>query len=782
MRRLVLIAVILSIAGSAFAQQRPRQPNETFLSRTYPTHFSQNNLRDHPWQHQIESRRFVVLYDPQQANISAANAQTALNNLEEIFDVFIYDNGFRHPYEGRAANQQYKMCVYVLRPGEGHAFGGTTGSPSGPGMWLSSNAVGDWWALAHEFVHGLQSMAGGMAGGITNQGNNFRGWFYESHANLMPHLGRTNEVHGCSEMYTRMSNRYLGSTRNHYCNWPFWEYIIHRYGIKIVNDLWLSAQSGANHDPFTEFMHRNDRMSQRDFGDVFGDFATKMAIFDINRHQIHGETTLRSSVHHNTAYANRGSARFRGAWNNVNARYRRSRFTYLEELPDTPAGNNANGNRYVVPFAGAPQRYGYNVIRLYPDQSTGTVTVRFRGDMQTQNNISNYTRNTSFPLEPVAANLPNNPGSDWRYGLVAVTGDATSNTGTVTARYSRLMRASDNNPDVSITMQSGETQLYLVVAATPTVHHKISWDQFYYTIYRFPYMVEINGAKPEGFQTMSTANMTRHANGNGWKSNASTVAATAFVGPDARVEGSARVEGNARIEGRARVAGGTVRGSAIVRDHAFVNAGTIEGSAIIEEGANIWGGTFNENARVGGIANVLLSGGGRVSGSARISGVPWIDNVNLQMSGTAQIYGDAEVHGVTVTRGVFTGFIDQGITNNTQHGSNLTALPREVTAPRSMRWYGDASTDVRPVTAASQKVNSFSMSNRGVFNYQLGGGVNGARLKMFDGRGRLIETVQLSAAQGTINMKTSAAQMVIWRVESADGKIIGKSGSSIIVR
>jgi len=774
-----IVALLLLLSSFAFAQTTP-PTNEVFLERQS----AQLTDKDQPWTQWYTSNRFQLLYNSSEAPITESAARTALNNLEDIFDSFVYTNGFRHPYEGRANNQRYKMCVYVLRPGDGHAFGGVTGNPGGPGMWLSSGATDDKWALAHEFMHGLQSMAGGMGGGDDNQSTNFRGWFYESHANLMPHVVYPNEVHYCAEMYTRMPQAYLGSTRNRYCNWQFFEYAIHRYGVATVNKIWETAQSGANHDPFTELMAKtNPALSQKDFGDVFGDFATKMVIHNINQHIRFGETTLRNSSHATTAYANRSSQQFRTAYNggSVAARLKRSRYTYLEELPNTPAGNNAAGNRYAVPFAAAPQRYAFNIIRLYPDAATGTVTVKFRGDVQTTNNIQNYARNHNF--EPALANLPNNPGSDWRYGLVAVTGDATGTASGVSARYSELKRSSDGNPDISVTMQSGETQLYLVVAATPTVHHKITWDQFYYTIYRFPYMVEINGAKPEGFQTNTTAGKV-HGNGGGFVANSVTVPATVYVGSNARVTGGT-VSGNARIEDRAIVAGGTIRGEAIVRGHAYISAGTIEGNAIIEEGANIWGGTFNQNARVGGIANVRTTG--TISGNAHISGAPWIEGVALNMSGTGKLYGDGEVYGVTISSGAYTGIVDAGVIGQALHGSNRADFPVEVTKPRTLIWPtepGDSSSDDTGTSeifaTVPLGVQFFNLSNRGIFSYNLGE-VTSATLKVFDSRGRLLKAIPLNGAQGAVDVQLNTTAVLLWIVEGNNGKVISPAKLGTVI-
>jgi len=330
--------------------------------------------------------------------------------------------------------------------------------------------------------------------------------------------------------------------------------------------------------------------------------------------------------------------------------------------------------------------------------------------VQTQNNIPNYARGPN--LEPLVANLPNDPQSDWRYGLVAVTGDAASRTGTVTARYSPVMRASDGNPDVSITMQNGETQLYLVVAATPKIHHKITWDQYFYTIYRFPYMVEISGAKPDGFQTISNPNGGAHSNGGGFVQSTATVASTAYVGPNARVTGTAKVQNNARIEGRAVVSGGTVQNDAIVKDYAKVSGGTISGSAIISEHANILGGTFSGNARVYGFPVITA---GTVTDNAHVGGVGLIEAA-INLSGTAQLQGDIEVGAFTANTGVYFGIVgeDQTIGKTRTVADYGGPVPkREVTKPRSMQWYGESvitSSSSSELSSSSATLSSSSSS------------------------------------------------------------------------
>ncbi len=424
----------------------------------------QNNVnRDHQWTEYQDSDHFTIWYSSKAedcASVTEAQRTSALNELEFIFDTYM-KLGFREPFPGNAT--KLKMGVWVLRKGtnckdkngntvanldEGHAFGGTLGGA--PGMWLSAGAVSDKWALAHEFMHGLQAMTPGMKGGNTNQGTNFTGWFYESHANLMPHQVYPTDIHYCSEMYTRTAHLYLGSTRNRYCNWQFFEYLMDQKGAQSVHDLWgVANASGA--DPFSEYM-RQQNLSQKDYNDLFGDFASKTVIWDMKR-------------------GNSGSANiWRNNYNGQADRFKRQRYTYLESLEDNAGGDPVN-NRYVSPFASSPQRYGFNMIRLYPDEGSGTVTVKFRGDVQTENHISNYSKRQN--LEPRAENLPDDPGSDWRYRLVAVKGDATARNGAVSARYSDLKRASDGNPDITMTLEEGENQLYLICSKLTARNRKV---------------------------------------------------------------------------------------------------------------------------------------------------------------------------------------------------------------------------------------------------------------------------------------------------------------------
>jgi len=738
------------------------QTPEVFVYRDNPD-------QNYRWTDYYQSNRFVIRYSENQthdAYITRATADRALAELEHAYDVLVHEMGF-HPAHTSAtpAASRFKCEVIVTRgrnnssgtsawaDGGGTAYGGTVGSGNSraPIMWMPSGLHRN--TMTHELVHGLQQMSGGFQSD-NPQGNNLVGWVHESHANFMTNQVY-NSIDGATEVNTRQAHLHLGYSHTRYNNWLFLEYFLDTKGMRFINDIWSNAYKSSgggytndqrNADPFSETM-RVHNISQAEFGDMIGGYAMTNVIYDYDR-----------------------KAQFRRVYNasSVIERHRRHRFTYLEALDST---DGANG-RFVVPFAFAPQRYAYNIIRLYPDGS-GTVRVRFRGDVQTKNNVPNYAR--VHDNEPTVNHVHDNPGSDWRYGLVAVTGDAANDNAAVTARYSELMRTDNGiGRDLSMTMQSGETQLYLVVAAAPSVNHKIKWDQYYYTIYRFPYMVEITGAKPEGFQALDTAGMTRHSNGGGWVERPANVDATAYVGRNARVTGGAQVRNSARIEGRAVVRGGTVNSSAIVRDYALIVGGTVTGSAVVSDGAVVWEGQVSENARIHG-SSFIYGGSTRVSGNAQVGGTSWLSGGIL--SGTAQMLGDGRGD-MTASEGVY--FAVGNGSSSDPRGSSRTAAPAEFTAPRSMAWYGDDQTPIAgktPVVAKNTN-STFRFDNKGVLQYKLVG-VPAANLKIFDGRGRVIKTMTLSSSQNSVNTSiNTASQMLLWKVD-VNGKVIDQGRVSI---
>jgi hypothetical protein len=279
--------------------------------------------------------------------------------------------------------------------------------------------------------------------------------------------------------------------------------------------------------------------------------------------------------------------------------------------------------------------------------------------------------------------------------------------------------------------------------------------------------VQIDGAKPEGFQEMSVAGMAKHGNGGGYVASSATVAATAYVGPDARVLGG-RVEGSARVEGRAVVRGGTVSGRAVVKDYAMVAGGTVTDSAVVSDGAVVWDGQISGGAKIRG-SSFIYDSGTRVSGAAQVGGAVWL-NGGGHLSGTAQILGDGN-GALTASSGIY--FRKDGGSADDPDGPGRTAVPAEVTAPRSMAWYGEDVTPVIRTIAVTKNGRMFRFDDRGNLKYDLGG-EKYADLRIFDARGRLLKTVRLTEAHNTVNTNIKAAsQMLLWKVE-ADGKVMGQ--------
>ncbi|MCP3140202.1 DUF6055 domain-containing protein [Pyxidicoccus xibeiensis] len=523
-----------------------------------------------------ESAHFAIYSDEV---ISSTTAQAALDTLENT----IWKTYFGSPifFKEPLCNltSKTKVSVHV------HSNWGLSGgawSPTRMGMWIGPGALNDRWGLAHEFMHAVQSVSGGMT---CNQSNTC-GWIYESHANFMPHQlpEYRGDVH-CSEMAVNAPHVYLGSTRDRYCNWQFMEFLKDKHCYSAVNEIWTSSPSN---DPFSQIMKtRGWNISQ--LNDFFGEWAMHNVTWDYKDPPP-------------TSGGNQGPT-YRARYGSITSKTRperRLRLTQLEPLDAAYATNR----RFVTPAGWAPQRWGYNIVRLYPEAGATSVTVTFRGVTQA------------------------GADSDWRWGLVATDSAIT------TPRYSPLQRGADGALDFCIT--PGES-LFLVVVGTPSVQKQIVWDQAYNTLHRYPWMVQLTNAWPEGFRTGTQdacpTGTQRHPNGGGCV--ISGVPSSVYVGP------------------YAQVLGGTVSGSARIDDHAVVLSG------------NVSGGT------VTGLS--VLTNGFSVSGSARVAATFYplgFYEGQQSVSGTAQLIGDLEYRGVGLNKssGTYFGFVDA----STRAASNMT--------------------------------------------------------------------------------------------------------------
>lgn len=507
-----------------------------------------------------ESAHFAIYSDEA---ISDADATSALNTLETVVWKNLFESNLFMPEPWCKQATKIKPSIHV------HSDWGLTGggwAANRVGMWIGPGALNDRWGLTHEFTHAWQT-ANGQAGGLACNRSNTCGWIHESHANYTPHQlpEYQNNIH-CSEMLFNTPHMYLGSTRDRYCNWQFMEYLKDKHCPSAVNEMWTTS----GEDPFTS-IQKSRGWTIAQLNDFFGDWAMHNVVWDYK--------------------ATPGA--FRSSYGNItqtDRAERRLRLMPLEALDNAWATNR----RFVVPFHGAPQRFGYNVVRLYPQAGATSVTVKFRGINQTGSN------------------------ADFRWGLVA------TNTAFTSARYSAMKSGLDG--ETTFKVNAGEP-LFLVVTATPSVFQTITWDQDYNTIWRFPYMVELANAWPQGFQNgvldACPTGTQRHSNGGGC-APASTPT-TVFVGPYAKILSGATVTGNARIEDQATIVRGTVSGGT-VGGLTILNGFTVSGTATVRT-------TFYPMGFFEG---------------------------NQSATGTANIYGDVEMRGDGTSRssGNLTGFVD----------------------------------------------------------------------------------------------------------------------------
>lgn len=636
-----------------------------------------------------ESDHFEVCKKPKtddgianNVSIPAADAQGVLQSLEKVFSFYTDSLGWMLPFP-KSPDKKLKSNIYVFENAVmASLYGGLDyvkdlNGEYGPGMWIGVGSLKDYWGTSHEFAHGLQGVAGWMGN------NSHAGWFAESHANWMAHQYNPKDAH-CSEYLINFPYLYYGSTRDRYCNWQFLEHLKEKFGggndgAKEVNRLWMeSIHDGEDgrmeQTPFTAMMMVYS-WTLEDLNREFGQFAMKNATFE---------------------YAPEKKKLYSKSWGNYEFSTRRNtsntarhmRVTMLNRMDSASGGPD----RYIVPSYWAPQRWGYNIVRIYPD-SAGKVTVKFRGIVQHKkgdgykcfgDNEDTY-KGKHYKWCNYAPDALPDPASQWAVGLVAEGSDGTP-------RYSELML--DTAGNISIETKASDKALWLAVTAAPSEMQTILWDQFYYSVYRYPYMIEVVNGKPEGYNDNfwkpagyaggSAQGYAKHANGGGWVSSKAKVDASVYVGPDAVVNGGT-VTGDARIEDFAVVNGGTVGGKAVVRGRALVSGGSMADNAILEEDAWLVSGTIKDDARVGALSVITNS---TVSGKAQVHGVMWpVDGKKL--SGTAQLRGDLENNFTSeISKGIFYGMVNTDMLNNANFGANLTEPPADATADfAGIRWY-----------------------------------------------------------------------------------------------
>jgi len=673
------------------------------------------------------------------ATLDNSTATTALETLEHIFSVYHDSAQWMYPQPSNA-NEKLKSVAYLFEDSKMGALygGGNTEAcvtvngkdECSPGLWLGSGAFKDLWGLAHEYAHGLQSVAGWMGSNAT------AGWICESHANWMAHQVNPTDAHYCSEALINFPYLYYGSSRDRYCNWQFMEHLKEEFGggwkgVQMVNRMWMNKLNDGDagyqtQTPFSAMIGAYD-WKYSDLTQQLGKFAMKNATLEYA-----GD---KKSLYKNTWGGYEFDIR-RITYSSGDLYRRHSRVTMLNQVAaSSKDGAAADGSAtpfYEVPSYWAPQRFGYNLVRLYPD-SAGKVTVKFRGIVQQSKPASEFGCAGSESVwewsdaqnKWVQKNLCNlspekmpDPNSSWTVGLVAEGADGTP-------RYSEMKSGTAFNLDIET--KANDKALWLTVTATPKELYTVTWDQFYYTIYRYPYMIKVENGAPEGYEQGAwesdpyinptgaagggLINYSTHKNGGGQVGYKAKVDSTVYVGPKARVtEGT--VTGNVRIEDFAVVKGGSISGNAVVRGRALVSGGTMSGDAILEEDAWLVSGTISGKAKVGALSIIVNS---TITDNAQVYGVMWAV-ANKKLSGTAQLRGDLENNFTKeLTSGVFYGMVDDGMLSDATYGANRTSAPIEATADYSnATWYAIAEDSVGTGanTTVSPKDSTSGFANR----------------------------------------------------------------------
>ncbi|MEP6793747.1 MAG: DUF6055 domain-containing protein [Saprospiraceae bacterium] len=511
-----------------------------------------------------ESDNFIVFWgplagdDPTQApgDISF-NPQNILNTAENLYKFYIDTIHFINDDQGLI--HQYKIILVMLNTWTGYdgwAYGGNYDGVVGA-MWMHPQAASSGPTLAHEFTHTLQNYTWMMNPGHGFIDSSYVGFFWETHAEFMA-LQRYPSVALEFDMarWLNTCQFHWSSTRHHYQAFVFLQFIKEKDGIGMINRMWNEANIGEH--PL-ETYKRLKGITQSQLNDLFGEYAMRNVTWDYEIGDL-----LRERV---------------STLNPVFV----SHPTIIPELVDS------SSQRYKIQNHLAPQDYGYNIIRLFPQQLEGC-----QKRIVYLNLLGQYI-------------FPDFGEAGLRFGFVAVNSSGQP-------RYSEMYT---DHGEESFEMQADETELYLVVVGAPTHHHNYPWEVGFPKIYRYPYEFKLENAYPEGFQpgfhdAPLGISGAPHTNGGGFVASTAYAAPTAYVGPNAKVLDQAQILDQSRIEDDA-----IVEHSAIVGDSAVIS-----GIAVIGENAYVYG-----NAKITGQAHAF--GGCAIYDHARLDDNALIFNTKV---------------------------------------------------------------------------------------------------------------------------------------------------------
>ena len=559
---------------------------------------------------QYHTEHLSFRWETGDTSVDQEEVETAGEWLEYVWDVYITQTGFPEPYCD--STTKYRVNI-ELDSSYGYS-GGSTGSGH-MAMWMPSDGLDNRWVDAHELTHAMQSQT--AYGRIRNS---YTGTLLETHANWMAHqVPELNDDFHCSELFVNNTSMYMGSERDYYCNWQLLEYIKNRFGYSAVQDVWRNAPTDPAETAELDWpMIFADNMGWTNA--EFDDFLAEWAMHNVTWDYVDPDGTDRS-------------ADFQEAYGPITD----TTGTRIHRLARLNPVEGIDG-RYTVQHEQAPQQGGYNTVKLNPTPGSSSMTVGFRGIVQDEPGTNSLPELSS--MEPPT--IPD-PTSGWRWGVVTV--DSTGR-----PHYSAIQKEATGTLTVPV---SPDNQGYYLVVLGAPAEHKLHvtgiWEsQPYYSVYRYPYTVDLEGATPDA---LPRTDGQVWPNGGGWVSNAASVEPTVYVGPQAQVLGGT-ISDHVRIEDQAVVRSGTISGNAVIKGVTAI-ASEADGGEIVVEGDVVVDSVLEE---IGTYAT------------------------DIHLSGTTQLHGYAELAATDLSKGVY--YDDVGISNASPDGAfgELTEPVDEVTA------------------------------------------------------------------------------------------------------
>lgn len=676
-------------------------------------HAQEPTCRDFPTLKTLARSAHFCGYGDDSQQLAAARVDSSLEELEGWWDFLIAGHRFPQP------QPLQRVSLFVQE--QGWAQGGLDGGL--PALWLSPGALRDPWAQGHALAQALQASTGGF------QGSPYAGWFRDSFANWLTQQ-RIDTAAGCVELYRRQVQIHYGSSRNRFCNWPFLEFLKERHGFPLLDSLWTRWPGSAPRDrqDVLGMIREAIGLDASGLADLWGEFSLRMAAADFANREV-----------------------FLAAWE----RSREEKWLRLDRI-ELEALDIDKG-RYAIPSTMAPQAYAFNVVPLHG--TTDTVRIAFRGLAQAERPA----------WTPLLGNDPDTlplPGSAWRWGVGIV------DTSIATAPRTRFLGPFSQSPGEAVLSLGPGEAASLVVAATPFPRPLIRWDQSHRSLYRYPWMVEIRGARPEGWQAARHNPQgqpgARHGNGGGFVAATAHVDSTAWIAPQAQVLEQAQVLGTARIEDRA-----IVKGTATVRDRARVREwARVWGSATVRDHAEISGhavvtdGSIRDSARVDGFATIQRRAT-ELSGKAHLGGTA-VDMAPAKLSGNVHVVGDAELWDVHASRGVFTGLVDAAAVGDPARGADLAEIPPEATRAFPATWETEA-TELR----TGRRSGGFRLLRKGRSLEITGLPGDAGRVHALDLQGRCVGSGTASRGRAQLDLVPKGVVLVL--IEGADGVLAGRT-------